>query len=756
MDYKFYKLFQFLLIIYLLISVVNVRADYSGAALPSNSITLSIPSNQVCNGQQIKITLSTSELGVSYQLYSGITSLGNPKQGTGNSIFFLISPTSTATYSVRATNSEGTVNLANTVTVTVNAAPNLAYTLSKNRANPICESLGAQVTLSLSGSETGVTYKVIDNANAINSISFAGTGSAITVGVYSPTQNRTYKVFAEKSGCYLQDTLFVNDNETISVIPLPDTTFDLQVTNNEICVTESTQVSLANTESGTDYTLKYGASVVEKKRGTGGAMSFAVTSPVISQVYSVIANNPTCNVDRTMSEKINLKVGVLPDRDLFPSLSKDVICRGTEITPFLETTNSMVKYQLYIGNTAVGNQVQGNEGKISFPIQAPTANTIYRFKAKGRYCINAIDIPRTVAITVHQPPQTNRVLSSNKDTICKGEEVKLKINGSESGIYYQLHDGNSLIGTDIIGTGGTIYFPNQKLNANKTYSLRAHEAICTTKIALPTTKAIHVLNFDSAPIETISTPDEICMGSKIAIEIPTTTAGVEYVLENNGVELNRIKSKGSAVVFKELSPNEQTNYKVTIGNCVEKLVVATPRYTLHTNPQLQLMKKDVTTGYNGSVSVAISEGTPPFTYFFNPLGSSTSNSRVKEYTNLKEGDYTVLVVDTEACRSSQNGEKVTIGLDKNKQVVVNNVMTPNGDGVNDTWKIHYQSTLGNPEVYVFNIYGQEVYHSKSYQNDWNGKFKGNVLPNGAYYYLIEFPRGNVGEIKGSLSILGNN
>ncbi|MFA8451901.1 MAG: gliding motility-associated C-terminal domain-containing protein [Bacteroidales bacterium] len=169
-----------------------------------------------------------------------------------------------------------------------------------------------------------------------------------------------------------------------------------------------------------------------------------------------------------------------------------------------------------------------------------------------------------------------------------------------------------------------------------------------------------------------------------------------------------------------------------------------------------MREKDVTTGYNGSVSVAISEGTPPFTYFFNPLGSSTSNSRVKEYTNLKEGDYTVLVVDTEACRSSQNGEKVTIGLDKNKQVLVNNVMTPNGDGVNDTWKIHYQSALGNPEVYVFNIYGQEVYHSKSYQNDWNGKFKGNILPNGAYYYLIEFPKGDVGAIKGSLSILGNN
>ena len=738
-----------------LVLQANIRNcfDYPGAALPNNSITLSVPSNQICSGQEIKITLSSSEVGVSYQLYAGVTAMGNPMQGTGSSIFFLISPTATATYLVRATNSDGTVDLANQVIITVNSALNLNYIISKNIANPICETHSDFVTLTLSGSETGVTYKLIDDINIINN--FTGNGAALNLGTYSPLEDRTYRVFAEKPGCYLQDTLFINDTEFIDVVPLPDTSFDLQITEDEICIGESTQVSMIDTELGTNYTLKFGSTTIETITGTGEAMSFASGTPPISQNYTVVANNPYCDIDQTMDETISLMVGLTPDIDIFPSVDDDMICLGEEITVSLETTNSTVGYQLYVGSTAIGDPIMGNEGKIDFPVQTPQENTTYSFKAQGEYCVNQTDLFRNIDVVVHYPPQTDRILSSDKDTICKGEEVRLKIDNSQADIFYQLHDGTNLIGTSIMGTGGTIYFADQTLNENKTYSLRAHESVCTTKISLPASKTIQVLNFDSAPIESIATPDEICMGSEIAIELPTTVSGVEYVLENNGIEVESITSSGDALVFEDLEPDMQTNYRIRIGNCEDEVIVAEPEYTIHTNPQLQIMKNDVTTGYNGSISVTINYGTPPFTYFLNPLGSSTSESRVKEYTQLKQGTYTLLVVDSEACRSSESGEQVVIALDESKKVVVNNAITPNNDGINDTWMIHYQPSLGTPEVYVFNIYGQEVYHSKAYQNDWNGEFKGEKLPNGAYYYLIEFKNGDHDTIKGSLSILGN-
>ncbi len=126
-----------------------------------------------------------------------------------------------------------------------------------------------------------------------------------------------------------------------------------------------------------------------------------------------------------------------------------------------------------------------------------------------------------------------------------------------------------------------------------------------------------------------------------------------------------------------------------------------------------------------------------------------------ELTNLSPGTYQILVVDANYCRSTDAGQLVEIHFEDGKQVIVNNALTPNGDGINDEWRIQYQSNLNPPEVFIFNIYGQEIYHAKSYQNNWNGSYNGSVLPNGAYYYLIDFNSQEIKPIRGTLSILGN-
>ncbi len=73
---------------------------------------------------------------------------------------------------------------------------------------------------------------------------------------------------------------------------------------------------------------------------------------------------------------------------------------------------------------------------------------------------------------------------------------------------------------------------------------------------------------------------------------------------------------------------------------------------------------------------------------------------------------------------------------------VMNLFTPNGDGFNDVWIINAKDIVTPVKVTVYNRFGNAVYSSDNYQNDWDGYYKGNPLPQATYYYIIEDSNGN--------------
>lgn len=65
------------------------------------------------------------------------------------------------------------------------------------------------------------------------------------------------------------------------------------------------------------------------------------------------------------------------------------------------------------------------------------------------------------------------------------------------------------------------------------------------------------------------------------------------------------------------------------------------------------------------------------------------------------------------------------------------VITPNGDGANDTFFITGLENFPNNELYVYNRWGREVFGTANYQNDWEGMWQGKTLPEGTYYYVFK-------------------
>lgn len=82
---------------------------------------------------------------------------------------------------------------------------------------------------------------------------------------------------------------------------------------------------------------------------------------------------------------------------------------------------------------------------------------------------------------------------------------------------------------------------------------------------------------------------------------------------------------------------------------------------------------------------------------------------------------------------------------------ISSLFTPNNDGMNDYWYIPGLDSYGIIQVTVYNRFGQTVYQSDSYKNDWDGTWDGYPLPSSTYYYIIRST--TKGHIKGVVNIV---
>jgi len=76
-------------------------------------------------------------------------------------------------------------------------------------------------------------------------------------------------------------------------------------------------------------------------------------------------------------------------------------------------------------------------------------------------------------------------------------------------------------------------------------------------------------------------------------------------------------------------------------------------------------------------------------------------------------------------------------------LLIPNLFTPNGDGINDTFEINGLANFAENELTIVNRWGNEVYRAKGYQNNWTGE----GLNEGTYYYLLRVRKSGSSELK---------
>jgi gliding motility-associated-like protein len=111
--------------------------------------------------------------------------------------------------------------------------------------------------------------------------------------------------------------------------------------------------------------------------------------------------------------------------------------------------------------------------------------------------------------------------------------------------------------------------------------------------------------------------------------------------------------------------------------------------------------------------------------------------------------YTLTVTDMNGCSDT---DAVTVTFVKDYNIIISNLMTVNGDGYNDVWNIQNIEFYPNNKVSIYNRNGMLVYEQEGYMNNWGGTYNGQQLPDGTYYYVLEFT--DTGDtVKGAVTII---
>ncbi len=113
--------------------------------------------------------------------------------------------------------------------------------------------------------------------------------------------------------------------------------------------------------------------------------------------------------------------------------------------------------------------------------------------------------------------------------------------------------------------------------------------------------------------------------------------------------------------------------------------------------------------------------------------------------------FTVLVSDGD----NEGRGTLTIKVIDEEDAIIeaNSLFSPNGDGINDYWKIKNVHLYRNAHLYIYDNAGQLVYDCVGYKNDWDGTCNGKALPMGVYVYKMVFPNCNDCKYVGVISLV---
>jgi gliding motility-associated-like protein len=256
------------------------------------------------------------------------------------------------------------------------------------------------------------------------------------------------------------------------------------------------------------------------------------------------------------------------------------------------------------------------------------------------------------------------------------------------------------------------------------------------------------ITYDSEPTIANAGSDQILCDERSATmeaNIPQTGTGVWSLLSGSGM-LSNVNNGNAAVSGLSDGVNE-LSWTISNGVCASSRDTITLKGA--NNPVLTIISDTAIFKEDGVKLYVISDILTTMQYSWSPM-FSLDNSLIQTPFARPDEDtrYSVRVTTLDGCFADGFVDITVV-----KRLIIPGAFTPNGDGQNDTWEIKNLEELDSYDVIVYDGFGSEVFRSNSF-SPWDGKYKGNMLSVGSYYYLIKYElMGKYEDVTGVISIL---
>jgi gliding motility-associated-like protein len=674
----------------------SVTVSANGCTSASASVTAivnTVPSapivssnNQLCSGSSIHLTASTTA-GASYS-WTGPNGFTSSLQ---NPVINNATAANAGTYSATITTGQCTSTSAITSSVIINPIPATPVVST----SPVCEGTNLNLTAS---SIPGASYSWTgpNNFSSSNQNPVITNAGSINAGTYSVT--------VSANGCTSAPATV---NAIVNMLPLAP----IVSTNSPLCSGSSINL-MAGTMAGATYLWT----------GPNGFTS-SLQNPTITNAntnasgsYSVTA---TVNGCTGAAGTALITVNQIP---LSPSVSSNgPLCAGSTVN-LTASTIAGASYS-WSGPNGFTSSLQNPVINNATPVSAG----IYNAKATVNGCTSPA---MNTTIVIDQPAIAN---AGNNQVVCSLNQF-INLAGSLSGgtgsaVWTSSGSGNFSPGNSSLNTN---YYPSATDRSAGSVMLNLTS---TNNGACPASSSSVKITFATAPSVNAGSDQTVCANNaNVFLKGQyNNAAGIIWSSSGNGtfspssydlnatyIPGNTDKSNGRVYLILKTSGNTPCT---SAADTVLVTIKAAP--VINSGGVKYVLENNSTT-----LTPAISGSN--LKYLWTPgiyLNSDTLPNPV--CTPKVDVSYKIISIDNFGCSSSAD-----VFVKVLKPLQIPNVFTPNGDGINEKWEVKNLKDYADCEVEIFNRYGQIVYRSVGYSNEWDGTLKGKPLPAATYYYII--------------------
>jgi gliding motility-associated-like protein len=651
----------------------------------------------------------------------------------------------------------------------IQSAPTFTFT------NEECGSSNASITVS--GFNPGDTYSVTynDDTVIVGPANFTANSSGEIV---IPNLNAgTYNTFNfEINGCIITDA-----TEIVITDFSPSVT---QITSNSpVCFGSDIVFTVEGTPNYTlGYTINSGTTQTATFDATG-SLTITVVNPAAGNVVLSLINiyNTSCNIPLTDTN--TAVVNPLPVINSLVAVNS-IACLGNDAVFTINgSANADVTYTINSG--ANQTLTLDASGSFTLTITAPTSDVTVQLLTVTNVttgCTTTLSgITATVAVITVPVPTADYTTCADPTTTVEVTSPLISQSNYPSDLFIsEVTDSQSgsLTYVEIYnGTGATVDLSGYKLkvhtNGNPTATcdlsltgMLLNDDVVVIKLSNSANNATVTPDLTFTTCSGVNNNDNIRLATSSNVDIDSwgTTDGSIFTPANGvGYTYRRIAA-GTVLPTLTWNPSDWTTLDPEdysdVGNYT--IFISSYEYILNDGTNSTTQTTTTFTGVGAGTYTLVAHDTAtgctsePITFTINELVNPTfdpiddlcsgSTDTTLPTTSLEgiTGTWSPATINTTTVATSTytftpNTGTCASPVDVQVTVIACTIqkgISPNGDGLNDNFDL---SGFNVSELKIFNRYGKQVYSKSSYENEWFGQTdSGNDLPDGTYFYSIEF------------------